>query len=199
MYPNRRSISRRITGAIILLGIAVSFAAGHFSLPLFFVILAFAILVGALGSLNLRRIYSGIVSFFWMLILSLFFLTHSWIWFLVGAVISIILGLLLRPILAVLLGVGLFRMFTNQQSQPVYQPPQQPYQPYGSPPQYGDPSQQRPYQQGYQPPVSQPGTTRQGESLYSPTDPSQPDSQEPSYSSQADMPQAQYPQMPPME
>jgi hypothetical protein len=188
MYPDRRIISRRISGAIILLGLALSFASGYFSLPIFFVVLGFAILIGALGSLSLRRVYSGIISFFWMLILALFFLTHSWIWFLIGAVISIILGSLLRPILTVLLGIGLFRVFTNQQSQPVYQSPQQSYgnlplqQPY------------QPYQQGYQSPAPQPETSQQGSTpYYYVPDPSQPDLQEPSY----DMPQAQYPQMPP--
>ncbi|HEY4035124.1 MAG TPA: hypothetical protein VGL94_14285 [Ktedonobacteraceae bacterium] len=193
MYPNRRSITRRISGAIILLGLALTFGFGHFNLPLFFVVLAFAILISALGTLNLRGVYSGIVGFFWMLILALFFLTHSWIWLLVGAIISIILGSLLRPILIVLLGINLFRIFTNQQSQPVYQPSQQPYQPYEYPPQQS-------YQQGYQPPVQQPGTYREGEvPYYYPPSSSQSDLQDPSYPSQAEMPQAQYPQMPPLE
>jgi len=194
MYQNRQSITRSISAAIILLGLVLIFSFGYFSLPIFFIVLAFATFIGALGRPNLRSIYGSMVGFFWMLILALFFLTHSWLWFLVGAIMSVVLGSLMRPILAVLLGIGLFRVLTNQQSQPPYQPPQQPYPPYQPPP-------YQPYQQGYQPPAQPPEAYQEeGEQYYYPAASSQQDYQYPSYSSQAEMPQAQYPQeMPPPE
>lgn len=170
-----RDIFSGISGGIVLIGIALAFVfgGGGFNLPVFFLFLGFSILFGSLGSLNPRGVYGGIIGFFWMLILALFFITGSWIWFLVGAGISAIMGALLRPIMAGLLGLGIFGMAStfNQRQQPTYQPP--PYQ-----------QQYQSYQQGYQPP--QP-TYQEGGQQYQ-------------YPQQDEQPQAQYPQeMPPQQ
>ncbi len=193
MYRAGRSLTRGISTAIILLGLALSFAFGGFNLPIFFVALAFAILVGSLGTFNPRGVYGGFMGFIWMLMLALFFVTGSWVWFIVGAAISALLGALVRPILAGLLGVGLFSAFANQQRPPqYYQPPQQPYQPTQQP--------YQPYQQGYQTPQEEAGY-QEGERQHQyPPTPTQNAPQYQPYTNQADQPQAQYPQqMPPQQ
>jgi hypothetical protein len=169
------SVTRAISGAIILLGLALAFTIGHgFFLPVFFVALAFSILIGSIGSLNPRGVLGGIQGFLWMLILALFFITNNWVWFLVGAAISAVLGALIRPISAWLLSMGIFSATSraNREQQPYYQPPQQ-QQPY------------QPYQEGYQPPQSQ--TYEEGGQAYQ-------------YPQQYEQPQAHYPQeMPPQQ
>ena len=179
---NNRSVFGGISGGIVLIGLALAFALGGFNLPIFFVALAFASLVGSLGSGNPHGLYGGIQGFFWLLILALFFATgFNWIWFLVGAGISAILGALARPIIANLGGLALFGMTRPQQQpqQPYYQPPQQPYTPQ-------QPAYQ-PYQEGYH----QPETYQEGGQLHQYP-------QTPQQSQQYEQPQAQYPQeMPP--
>jgi len=144
----RRSSFGGLAGGLAILAVALAFVFGYgsFNLPVFFVVLAFSILVGSLATLNPRRIYGALYGFFWMLILALFFITGSWIVFLLGAAISVILGSLARPLLAMLLGIGIFgatNMVNQPPQQPYYQPPpqqpQQPYRPY------------QPYQGGYTP------------------------------------------------
>jgi hypothetical protein len=176
----RRSSFGGLAGGIAILGVALAFVFGFggFNLPVFFVALAFSILVGSLATLNPRRIYGALYGFFWMLILALFFITHSWIVFLIGAAISVILSSLARPLLAMLLGLGIFgavNMANQQPQQPYYQPPQP----------------QQPYQQGYPPQE----TYQEGEQQYQ----SPPRYQQPAQP-QYEQPQAQYPQeMPPQQ
>src|SRR5262249_16912951 len=113
MYNNnRRSITSGLSGAIVLLGLILAFAFGGFNLSIFFIALAFAIVVGSLATLNAKSIYGSIIGAMWMLILALFFAVNpywdqAWILFLVGAFLSAVLGTLMRPILAALLGIGI--------------------------------------------------------------------------------------------
>ena len=134
-----RSITGGLSGAIVLLGLALSFAFGGFNLVIFFIALAFAVFI---GSLNPRGVSGGLIGAMWMIMLALFFATGSWLWFLVGVALSAIISAFIRPLTAFLLGLGIFGLAAaNQQSQqPYYQPSpnQQPYPP-------------QPYQQGYQP------------------------------------------------
>ena len=160
-----------LSGAIVLIGLVLALAFGGFNLPIFFIALALAMFVGGLGTQNPQRIYGGIIGAVWMVMLALFFITHSWLWFLVGAALSALFGTVLRPIIA----GGIF----GRSSQP-NQPQQQYYQP---------PSPQQPYEQGYQPRAPQPETYQEGGQQH-------PYSAQPAQ--QYDAPQAQYPQqMPP--
>jgi len=178
-----RAVTSGLTGGIILIGLAVAFLSGHF-LPVFFIALAIASLLGSIGSLRQNGIYGGLHSFVWLLGLAFCFAFGFWPWilFVVGA--SIILGALRVPIMAALLGLGIFGLasMANQQPQQAYQPYQQPYQ-----------QPQQPYQQGYQEGGQQyqnpPQQSQQGYSEYQ--QPVQP---------QYDQPQAQYPkEIPPQE
>lgn len=144
--------SSSITGAIVLIGLVMSFLFGGFNLVIFFLSLAAAIFIGGLFSGNPRQFYGSIIGAMWMLMLALFFLTHIWLWFLVGAAISLFLGALKGPIISSLMGMSFFQTM-NQPQQPYYQPPQQP--PYSPEQPYYQPSQQPPYQQGYNGPTPQ--------------------------------------------
>jgi hypothetical protein len=177
MWNNRSSATGGIAGGIVLIGLALAFlVGGGFNLPIFFIALAFASLIGSMSSGNPQGIYGGIQGAFWLLTLAVFFITGSWIVFLIAAGISAILGTLARPIMA---GLGSLAFFGAKQQQPpqqYYQPPQQPYQSY---------------QEGYQPPRPQPETYQEGEQHY--PYPSQP-------AQQYEQPQAQYPeQIPPQQ
>ena len=179
MRRARGSTAGGLTGAIILIGLVFAFIFHPFNLPIFFVALALAIFIGSLSTLNPQRIYGAIFGSMWMLILALFFITHTWIWFLIGAAISALLGTFLRPILAWLITTGAFGLSTQTEQAP---PPQQYYTPPLAP--------QPPYQQGYQgPPAQQAETYREGDRQFNyPPQPPQ----------QYDAPQSQYPQqMPP--
>ena len=182
MWNNRSSATGGIAGGIVLIGLALAFLiGGGFNLPIFFVALAFASLIGSMSSRNPQGIYGGIQGFFWLLALAVFFITNSWIVFLLAAGISAILGTMARPIMAGLGSMAFFGMTQQAPPQQYYQPAQQPYQ---APPQ---PYQS--YQEGYQPPVPQPETYQEGGQPY--PYPSQP-------AQQYEQPQAQYPpQMPP--
>lgn len=185
----RRSSFGGLAGGLAILAVALAFVFGNgsFNLPVFFVVLAFSILVGSLATLNPRRIYGALYGFFWMLILALFFITGSWIVFLLGAAISVILGSLARPLLALLLGMGIFsatNLGNRPPPQPYYQPPaQQPQQPY------------QPYQGGYTPQEMY----QEGGQQYQYPPQTQAPYQSPPQS-QYEQPQAQYPQeMPPQQ
>jgi len=131
MRDSVRSIASGISGAIVLLGLALAFALGGFNLPVFFVALAFAVLVGSFGSLNPRGVFGALYGFFGLLILALYFATHSWLWFLVGAAIATLLSALAKPITALILSIGIFGMVSvaNRQQQHPYQSSQQGYSP----------------------------------------------------------------------
>ena len=172
----RRNFFSSISGGIVLIGLALAFllGRGEFSLPIFFVALAFSALFGSLSSGNPRAVYGGIQGFIWLLGLAFCFYFTFWPWILVVAGISIILGALIQPILAGLLGIGFIAaMQSNRQPQQQYQ---QPYQPY---------------QQGYQQPQQTPPTYVEGEQQHQyPPQPKQ----------EYDQPQTQYPQeMPPQQ
>src|SRR5712692_6275987 len=161
-----RAVTSGLTGGIILIGLAVAFLSGHF-LPVFFIALAIASLLGSIGSLRPNGIYGGLHSFVWLLGLAFCFAFGFWPWilFVVGA--SIILGALRVPIMAALLGLGIFGLasMANQQPQQAYQQPEQPYQQgyQAAPPgqenyqeggqqyQYPPPQAQQGYQQHQQP------------------------------------------------
>ena len=177
-----RSITGGLSGAVILLGLALSFAFGGFNLVIFFIALAFATFIGSLSSLNPRGVSGGLIGAMWMIMLALFFATGSWLWFLVGAAFSAIISALIRPLTAFLLGMGIFGLASaNQQPQPPYYQPtpnQQAYQP-------------QPYQQGYQTPQTE-GYQEDGQRY------SYPGQQVPQQ--QYEQPQAQYLQeMPPQQ
>src|SRR5579885_1031255 len=144
----RNSVASGVSGGIAILGIALAFAFGGFNLTIFFVAMAIATLVSALGTLNPHRMYGSLQGFFWLLILALFFATHNWIWFLVGAGISAIMGALFKPIIASLMGIGLASIANRPPQQSYYQPSQQSYE------------------QGYRPP--QPETYQEGGNNYRP-------------------------------
>lgn len=174
----RNSVANGVSGGIVILGVALAFAFGGFNLTIFFIALAIASLVSALGSPNPHRMYGSLQGFFWLLILALFFATDNWIWFLVGAGISAIMGALFKPIIASLMGLGLASMANQPPQQPYYQPSQPPQQPYYQP-------SQQSYEQGYRPP--QPETYQEGGNNYRPPQ-------------EYEQPQAQYPQeMPPQQ
>ncbi len=179
MGYNRGSATGGIAGGIVLIGLALAFAFGGFNLPIFFVALAFAALVGSMSSRNPQGIYGGIQGFFWLIALALFFVTGSWIVFLLAAGISAILGTLARPIIARLASTAFFGMTQQPPQQQYYQQPQQPYQP----------PQPAPYQESYRAPQAE--TYQEGGQPY----PYPPEHQP---SQQYEQPQAQYPQqMPP--
>src|SRR5258706_1766612 len=101
-----------------------------------------------------RRLFSGLYSILWLVIIIIFFATgsHFWVLFIIGALLSAVLGIVIRLVTAGIIGAGIFgaaSMMSNQQQQPPYQPYQQPYQPPQQP-------YYQPYQQGYQPPPPQP-------------------------------------------
>ncbi len=197
-YRNRnrnRSPASRLAGLIFLVFLFLAFftggTGGGFFLPLLFVGLAFATLIGSLATFNPRGVYGGIQGFVWMLGIALCFAVGSfWPWILIPIILSGFLGILLRPIMALLLGIGIFGAanMMNQQ-QPMYQQPYQPYQPPIPP--YQPPAQQGPYQaydQGYQSvPEPSPETYREGGQQYP-------------YPQSYEQPQAQYPQeLPPQQ
>src|SRR5713226_215737 len=104
-----RAVTIGLTGGIILIGLAVAFLSGHF-LPVFFIALAIASLLGSIGSLRQNGIYGGLHSFVWLLGLAFCFAFGFWPWilFVVGA--SIILGALRVPIMAAFAGTGHLRV-----------------------------------------------------------------------------------------
>src|SRR5229473_4651213 len=159
-----RAVTSGLTGGIILIGLAVAFLSGHF-LPVFFIALAIASLLGSIGSLRPNGIYGGLHSFVWLLGLAFCFAFGFWPWilFVVGA--SIILGALRVPIMAALLGLGIFGLASMANQQP-QQPYQQGYQEGGQ--QYQNPPQQSQqgyseYQQPVQPQYDQPQAQYQKE------------------------------------
>ncbi len=152
MYDNRsnRRLYRNAIGGVVaglfVLCLAVAIYLGAFSgnwfLPILFVALAFAALVGSLTASDRKVAYGGLYGVVWFLGLALCFWIGFWPWILLPVGFSIILGALAAPILS---GV---RNVSYPPASQQYPSPYQPYQPY----QAGQPSP--PYQQGqpYQPP-----------------------------------------------
>lgn len=188
-----RNTIRSLSGVIFLLGLALSFATGGFSLPIFFVTLAVTTFLGSLSTSNPRGVYGGLQGAFWMLGLAFCFLVGFWPWILVVAAASIILGTQFQSITNALVSMGLASPRSSSNQVPYYQP-----QPDQSPEQYyqqqpaAPPVQ--PYQQGYQPPAPPRESYQEGAGQY-PYPP-----QTPSSIPQYEQPQSQYPQqMPPQQ
>lgn len=112
-----RSPMSGLAGGIVLIGLALAFLIGRgdFFLPIFFVALAFSVLIGSLSSYNRWGIYGGLQGFAWMLGLAFCFLFGFWPWILFVAGISIILGVLIQPIVYGLLGAGLLGAWQQRQ------------------------------------------------------------------------------------
>jgi hypothetical protein len=171
MSRDRRSNANRIAAGIVILGLILVFTTGSggLNVPIFFVALAFASLVGSLGTPNRASILGGMHAFVWLLIVAAFITTGTAHVFFFGIIASLLLGIFGRALFA-------HRMpnnpgIRNRPATPYYQPsnkvPEEP--------------SYRGYEQGYQPPASQPA-------------------QPPPPSDQYDQPQAQYPQqMPPQQ
>jgi hypothetical protein len=156
---------------------------GNWFLPILFVGLAFASLIGAFSSYNHKAAYGGLQGFVWLLGLALCFVIGFWPWILLPIGCSIILGALAAPIMSGMRKAGYPP--ANPQYPPPYPPyqpyqPGQPYQPYqpGQPYQSGQPYQPGqplpPYQQGqpsqaYQPAEQQaPVPSQEGEPQHQP-------------------------------
>ncbi|HEY6410728.1 MAG TPA: hypothetical protein VIY29_25020 [Ktedonobacteraceae bacterium] len=182
MYqPNpMRAMIRGISGGIFLIGLAIAFFVGPF-LPVLFITLAITTLLGSLSSLRPNAFYAGIQGSVWMLGLAFCFAFSFFPWILVVCGVSAIVGALRVPIMAAIMGMGIFGLtsLSNQQSPPVYQPPQSYQQGY----------------QGYEQPAQPQETYQEGGQQYQ-YPPSPPPQQPPQY----EQPQAQYPQeMPPQQ
>lgn len=170
--PYRNTIGGIAAGIfIICLAVAIFLGgvSGHWFLPILFVGLAFASLIGSFSSYDHKAAYGGLQGFVWLLGLALCFWIGFWPWILLPLGVSIILGALAAPIMGGMRG-SVFPP-ANQPYPPPYQPgqPYQPYQPGQPLPPYqqgqpyqpdqpyqpGQPPQQ--YQQGNQPPQQAPG------------------------------------------
>lgn len=159
MYDNRQYRHRKpyqnslggLAVGIFLIALAVAIFLGsvtwHIFLPILFVGLAFASLLGAFSSYQHKAAYGGLQGFVWLLGLALCFAIGFWPWILLPIGISMMLGALAVPVMG-----GLSRGLP-----PVYPPYQAPYQP-------GQPYQPyQPYQQGDQPPQQAAGTPQESE------------------------------------
>jgi hypothetical protein len=143
MYDNRQYRHRKpyqnslggLAAGIFLIALAVAIFLGsvtwHIFLPILFVGLAFASLLGAFSSYQHKAAYGGLQGFVWLLGLALCFAIGFWPWILLPVAVTMILGALLNPIMTGLAGAGFVA---------ASQAPQQPY----------PPQQQAGDQQGYQ-------------------------------------------------
>lgn len=157
-YQHRKPYQNSIGGlavGVFLIALAVAIFLGsvtwHVFLPILFVGLAFASLLGTFSSYNSKAAYSGFYGFVWLLGLALCFAIGFWPWILLPIGFSMILGALAAPIMG-----GLRRGLPPTP----YQAPYQPVQPYQS--------TYQPYQQGYQPPQQEAGISQEGEREYTP-------------------------------
>ena len=140
-----------LAGGIFIIALALAIFLGGIGwnvfLPILFVGLAFASLLGAFSSYNHKTAYGGLHGFVWLLGLALCFAIGFWPWILLPVGVSMMLGALAAPVIG-----GL-----NRGLPPTYPPYQAPYQP-------GQPYQpDRLYQQGYQPPQQESGISQEGE------------------------------------
>jgi hypothetical protein len=147
--PYRNAIGGIAAGIfIICLAVAIFLGgvSGHWFLPILFVGLAFASLIGSFSSYDHRAAYGGLQGFVWLLGLALCFWIGFWPWILLPLGFSIILGALAAPIMGSMRS-SVIPPTTQQYPPPYPYQPGQPYQPY----QPGQPLP--PYQQGqpYQP------------------------------------------------
>ena len=146
-----RNVIGGVAAGLFIIGLAVAIFLGgingNWFLPILFVGLAFASLIGAFSSYDRKAAYGGLQGFVWFLGLALCFVIGFWPWILLPIGCSIILGALAAPIMSGMHKAG------YPPANPQYPPPYQPYQPYqpGQPYQPYQPGQ--PYQSGqpYQP------------------------------------------------
>jgi hypothetical protein len=189
MYGRPRQFFGGVAGGVFVIFLALAFISGHFFLPLLFVGLAFAALLGSLAGGNSRSTYGGVMGFIWMLGLAAIFTFNFWwpgILILVG--ISAIAGTVFRPMMS-----GSMR--ANAPQQPYYQPfqPQQPYYQPSQTPQQPEQAPYQPYQEGYQPPQQQEGYQEGGKAHPYPQ-------QQEANAQDYEQPRAQYPQeLPPQQ
>lgn len=141
-YQHRKPYQNSLGGlaiGVFLIALAVAIFLGsvtwHIFLPILFVGLAFASLLGAFSSYQHKTAYGGIHGFVWLLGLALCFAIGFWPWILLPIGVSMILGALAAPVMG-----GLNRGLPLRY--PPYQALYRPVQPY-------QPGQ--PYQQGYGP------------------------------------------------
>lgn len=152
-----RNVIGGVAAGLFIIGLAVAIylggVNGNWFLPILFVGLAFASLIGAFSSYDQKAAYGGLQGFVWLLGLALCFAIGFWPWMLLPIGFSIILGALAAPIMSGMRKAGYPPAYQQ------YPPPYQPYQPYqpGQPYQTGQPYQPyqpgQPYQSGqpYQP------------------------------------------------
>ncbi len=173
MNHYRRSTANRVAGGIALFGLILAFTTGSggLNVPIFFVALALAVLIGSLGTPNRASVLGGLHAFVWLLVVAIFISTGSGHIFVLGIIASILLGIFGRAMFA-----------QHRQNNPVaHNRPARPY--YQPSRQAPEESQYRGYEQGYQP-----STTNQPAAEPLPP------------SDQYEQPQAQYPQqMPPQQ
>jgi hypothetical protein len=144
-----RNVIGGVAAGLFIIGLAVAIflggVNGDWFLPILFVGLAFASLIGAFSSYDRKAAYGGFQGFVWFLGLALCFVIGFWPWILLPIGCSIILGALAAPIMSGMRKAG------YPPANPQYPPPYQPYQP-GQPYQSGQPYQPGqplpPYQQG---------------------------------------------------
>jgi hypothetical protein len=182
--PYRRPYQNAMGGVatgIFIIGLAVAIflgaISGHWFLPILFVGLAFASLIGAFSSYDHKAAYGGLQGFVWLLGLALCFAIGFWPWILLPIGFSIILGALAAPIMSGMRNT----VFPSANQQ--YPPPYQPYQPYqpGQPYQSGQPYQPgqplppyqqsqpaQPYQPAEQPQAQATVTSQEGEPRHQP-------------------------------
>jgi hypothetical protein len=173
MNRYRRSIANRVAGGIALFGLILAFTTGSGgpNVPIFFVALALAALIGSLGTPNRASVLGGLHAFVWLLVVAIFISTGSGHIFFLGIVASLLLSIFGRAMFA-----------QHRQSNPAahHRPPTSYYQPSNRAP---EEPQYRGYEQGYQPST----TSEQPAQPLPPSD-------------QYEQPQAQYPQqMPPQQ
>jgi hypothetical protein len=146
MNRNRRSNANRIAAGIAILGLILVFTTGSggLNVPIFFVALAFASLVGSLGTPNRASILGGMHAFVWLLLVAAFITTGTAHVFAFGIIASLLLGLFGRTLFA-------HRMQDNPSVR--NRPTTSYYQPSNKVP---EEPPHRGYEQGYRPPASQP-------------------------------------------
>jgi hypothetical protein len=141
MSRRRRSTANRVAGVIAIVGLILAFTTGPGSVnvPIFFVALAFASLIGSLGTPNRASVFGGLHAFVWLLVVAIFISTGSGHIFFLGIVASLLLWLFDRAMFA-----------QNRPRHPAMRnrPPTPYYQPSHRAP---EEPPQRSYEQGYRP------------------------------------------------
>jgi len=146
MNRYRRSTANRVAGGIALFGLILAFTTGSGgpNVPIFFVALAFAALIGSLGTPNRASVLGGLHAFVWLLAVAIFISTGSAHIFFLGIMASILLGIF---------GRVMFAQHRQNNSAAHHRPVTPYYQPSHRAP---EEPQYHGYEQGYRPSTSQP-------------------------------------------